>query len=113
MLGRLGEAQWFKLGDRDMAMHLARSWRLRAGESLSQVTARLTGALGIAHAVVPMSDAPVRTQVETEQGWIDFQHYFVREQCRPAVRAIRFAGTPGAAPSPAWPRRWRATIWRR
>ena len=100
MLGKLGEAQWFSLGDRDLGMHLARSWRLRAGESLSQVTARLTGALGIAHAVVPMSDAPVWTQVETDQGWLDFQHYFVREQCRPAARAIRFAGTPGAPPSP-------------
>lgn len=100
MLGKLGEAQWFSLGDRDMAMHLARSWRLRSGESLSQATARLAGALGIAHAVVPMSDAPVRTQLETEQGWLDFQHYFVREQCRPAVHAIRFTGTPGAALSP-------------
>ena len=100
MLGRLGEAQWFKLGDRDLAMHLARSWRLRAGESLSQVTARLGQALGIAHKVVPMSDAPVRTQVETAEGWTDFQDYFVREQCRPQVRAIRFDGTPGAKPSP-------------
>jgi LPPG:FO 2-phospho-L-lactate transferase len=98
-LGRLGEAEWFNLGDRDMAMHLARSWRLGAGESLSQVTARLTAALGIAHAVVPMSDAPVRTQIETEAGWLDFQHYFVREQCRPVAKAIRFAGTPGAAPA--------------
>jgi LPPG:FO 2-phospho-L-lactate transferase len=100
MLGRLGEAQWFNLGDRDLAMHIARSWRLGAGESLSQVTAWLTQSLGIAHAVVPMTDARVRTQVETEAGWIDFQHYFVREQCRPAVRAIRFEGTPGAAASP-------------
>lgn len=99
MLGRLGEAQWFNLGDRDMAMHLARSCRLRAGESLSEVTARLTGALGIAHKVVPMSDMQVRTQVETEQGWLDFQHWFVREQCRPEVRGIRFAGLP-AKPSP-------------
>ncbi len=99
-LGALGEAQWFNLGDRDMAMHIARSWRLREGESLSQVTARLTSALGIAHAVVPMSDAPVRTQVQTADGWLTFQHYFVREQCRPVARAIRFAGTPGAAPSP-------------
>jgi LPPG:FO 2-phospho-L-lactate transferase len=101
-LGALGEATWFNLGDRDMAMHLARSWRLRAGESLSQVTARLTGALGIGARVVPMSDAPVRTQVQTDAGWLDFQHYFVREQCRPAARAIRFGGTPGAAPSPAF-----------
>jgi LPPG:FO 2-phospho-L-lactate transferase len=84
-----------------MAMHIARSWRLRAGESLSAVTARLTQALGIAHRVVPMTDAPVRTQVETEAGWLDFQHYFVREQCRPAAKAIRFAGLP-AEPSPGF-----------
>ena len=100
-LGALGEATWFNLGDRDMAMHLARSWRLRAGETLSQVTSRLAGALGIAHSVTPMSDAPIRTQVETAAGWLDFQQYFVREQCRPAARAIRFAGLP-AAPSPAF-----------
>lgn len=102
-LGALGEETWFNLGDRDMAMHLARSWRLRAGESLSEVTTRLIRALGIAHAVVPMSDAPVRTQVEAraEEGWawLDFQHWFVREQCRPEVRGIRFAGLP-ASPSP-------------
>lgn len=102
MLGKLGEATWFNLGDRDLAMHIARSWRLRAGESLSQVTRRLTGELGIAHAVVPMSDAPVRTQIGTETGWLDFQQYFVAQQCRPVARAIRFAGTPGAAPSPAF-----------
>ncbi len=99
-LGALGEASWFNLGDRDMAMHLARSWRLRAGESLSDVTHRLAGALGIHHRVVPMSDAPLRTQVQTEEGWLDFQHYFVREQCRPVAKAIRFAGAPGAAMSP-------------
>lgn len=99
MLRALGEADWFNLGDRDLAMHIARSWRLRAGESLSEVTARLTGALGIAHPVVPMSDAPVRTQVETDAGWMDFQQWFVGRQCGPAVRAIRFAGLP-AAPSP-------------
>ncbi|MGE3691513.1 MAG: 2-phospho-L-lactate transferase [Novosphingobium sp.] len=101
-LGKLGEAQWFNLGDRDMAMHIARSWRLRAGESLSEVTARLTGALGIGPAVVPMSDAPVHTQIETEKGWLDFQHYFVRERCEPAVKGIRFTGTPGAPPSPGF-----------
>ncbi|HMO69394.1 MAG TPA: 2-phospho-L-lactate transferase [Novosphingobium sp.] len=99
MLRALGEADWFNLGDRDLAMHIARGWRLRAGETLSEVTARLTGALGIAHALVPMSDAPVRTQVETDAGWLDFQQWFVGQQCGPAVRAIRFAGLP-AAPSP-------------
>ena len=99
-LAALGEEQWFNLGDRDLGMHIARSWRLRAGESLSEVTARLCGAVGIAHSVVPMSDAPVRTQIETDAGWLDFQHYFVREQCRPVARAIRFEGTPGAPMSP-------------
>jgi LPPG:FO 2-phospho-L-lactate transferase len=101
MLGRLGEATWFNLGDRDLAMHLGRSSRLKGGESLSEVTARLTRALGIAHTVAPMSDAPVRTQVETDQGWLDFQRYFVAEQCRPQVRAIRFQGA-GSAPSSAF-----------
>lgn len=101
MLGRLGEAQWFNLGDRDIAMHIARSWRLREGESLSQITARLTGEMGIRHAIVPMSDQPVSTQVLTEAGWLDFQQYFVAEQCRPAVREIRFNGLP-AKPSPCF-----------
>ncbi|HEY0957727.1 MAG TPA: 2-phospho-L-lactate transferase [Novosphingobium sp.] len=99
MLGKLGEAQWFNLGDRDLAMHLARSWQLRDGESLSAVTARLTRSLGIAASVLPMSDDPVRTQIETKEGWLDFQHYFVAEQCRPEARSIRFAGSPGAPPS--------------
>jgi LPPG:FO 2-phospho-L-lactate transferase len=102
MLRQLGEADWFNLGDRDMAMHIARSWRLLAGETLSAVTARLTGALGIAHPIVPMSDLPVRTQVRAEVGWLDFQRYFVADQCRPVVTEVRFAGTPGAAPSPAF-----------
>jgi len=102
MLGKLGEAQWFNLGDRDLGMHIARSWRLRAGETLTDVTARLTGALGIAHAVVPMSDAPVRTQVLTDSGWLDFQRYFVAERCEPVAREIGFSGTPGAAMSPAF-----------
>ncbi|MCJ2186438.1 2-phospho-L-lactate transferase [Novosphingobium beihaiensis] len=99
MLKALGEADWFNLGDRDMGMHIARSWRMREGESLSAVTARLTRELGIAHAIVPMSDAPLRTQVGTAEGWLDFQRYFVAEQCRPVATGIRFAGKAGAKPS--------------
>lgn len=102
MLRDLGEADWFNLGDRDLGMHLARSWRLRAGESLSQVTARLTRQLGIAHAIVPMSDQPLRTQIVTEQGALDFQDYFVREQCRPVATAIRFQGADTTLPSPGF-----------
>jgi len=99
MLGRLGEAQWFNLGDRDLGMHIARSWRLRAGEPLSDITARLTGALGIGHAVVPMSDSKVSTEIGTDAGWLDFQTYFVPQKCEPVAREGRFSGTPGAAPS--------------
>jgi len=102
MLRALGEADWFNLGDRDMGMHIARSWRLRRGETLSDVTARLTRHLGIAHAIVPMSDAAVRTQVGTADGWLDFQRYFVAEQCRPAVTGVRFEGAAQAVPAPAF-----------
>lgn len=102
MLRRMAGPDWFNLGDRDLAMHLLRGEHLRAGKTLSQATAALAGALGIGAAVVPMSDDAVRTQVETAEGWLDFQHYFVREQCRPEARAIRFAGTPGARPSPGF-----------
>jgi len=101
-LGRLGEAQWFMLGDRDLAMHLARTRRLHAGETLSVVTASLAGRLGIAPAIVPMSDDPVRTKVVTAEGELDFQRYFVAEQCRPVARAIRFDGAERARPSPGF-----------
>ncbi len=101
MLKRLGEADWFNLGDRDMAMHLGRSWRLRAGESLSEVTARLTGALGIPHRVVPMTDGRLSTLIETDNEIMDFQRWFVGEQCRPVAKAIRFDGA-GAPPSPGF-----------
>ena len=100
MLGQLGEADWFNLGDRDLAMHIARSWRLREGQSLSEITARLTAKLGIAHPIVPMSDDPVRTEVRTEDGWMEFQRYFVAEQCRPAARDVRFSGAAEARLSP-------------
>ena len=102
MLKALGEADWFMLGDRDLAMHIARSWRLRTGETLSAVTGRLTAGLGIGHAVVPMSDGPLRTQVETPEGWLDFQRYFVAEQCRPEVKAIRFAGAGEVVMAPGF-----------
>lgn len=99
-LSTLGEEDWFNLGDRDLATHIARTWRLRAGGTLSEVTAHLARALGIAQQIVPMSDDPVRTQVLTDNGWMDFQRWFVGEQCGPAVSDIRFAGAPGAAMAP-------------
>jgi LPPG:FO 2-phospho-L-lactate transferase len=100
-LKRLGAEAWFNLGDRDLAMHVERTRRLAAGETLSQVTAALTAALGIRHAVVPMSDDPVRTIVRTADGELAFQRYFVGEQCRPVVTGVRFEGAQTATPSPA------------
>jgi LPPG:FO 2-phospho-L-lactate transferase len=99
-LERLGGETWFRLGDRDLATHLLRTTELKAGRTLSEVTAALARRLGIGHAVVPMSEAAVRSIVETDQGALDFQDYFVRRQCEPKFRGVRFQGT--AAPSTAF-----------
>lgn len=101
-LGALGGETWFNLGDRDLATHIERRRRLDMGESLSQVTATLAAARGIAHPIVPMSDEPVRTIIDTDKGSLAFQHYFVRERCSPAARAVRFDGAETARPSPAF-----------
>jgi LPPG:FO 2-phospho-L-lactate transferase len=98
-LGEFGGPTWFRLGDGDLATHVDRTWRLRAGESLSQVGARQALALGVVARILPMSGDPVRTVLETDTGWLSFQEYFVRDQCRPAVRAIRFDGAEAARPS--------------
>jgi LPPG:FO 2-phospho-L-lactate transferase len=100
MVKRYGGPDWFALGDRDLATHLLRSEALRAGEPLSAITARLCRALGIEHAVLPMSDESVRTMIETtDEGTLPFQQWFVRRRAEPPVRAVRFDG--GRAPAPA------------
>ena len=96
----LGGESWFQLGDGDLAMHVERTWRLAQGATLSEVTAHLCRALGIAIRVLPMSDDPVRTRVLTADGWLDFQEYFVHRQCRPAVREFTFAGAETARAQP-------------
>ena len=96
----LGGESWFQLGDGDLAMHVERSWRLARGATLSEVTAHLCRALGIAARVLPMSDDPVRTRVRTAGGWLDFQEYFVRRQCQPAVEEFTFAGAVTARAQP-------------
>jgi LPPG:FO 2-phospho-L-lactate transferase len=97
--GLSGES-WFQLGDGDLAIHVERSWRLAQGAALSEVTAHLCRALGIAARVLPMSDDPVRTRVLTAEGWLDFQEYFVHRQCKPAVREFLFAGAETARAQP-------------
>lgn len=81
---------WFRLGDRDLATHIERTTRLRAGHTLSQVTQHLCEQLGIDHRVVPVSDDPVRTIVHTDSGEMAFQDYFVRHRAQPKVTRIAF-----------------------
>lgn len=99
-LAELGGDDWFRLGDRDLAVHVLRTLALRRGVALSAVTRELAGRLGIRHALIPMSDAPVRTRVLTARGELAFQDYFVRDRCRPRVRGFRFAGSRSAQPAP-------------
>jgi LPPG:FO 2-phospho-L-lactate transferase len=99
-LRQLGGEDWFALGDADLAMHVERSLRLARGETLSAATAAVCGRLGIGATVLPMSDDPVRTRVQTAAGWLDFQDYFVRQRCEPAIRALRFEGASVARPQP-------------
>jgi LPPG:FO 2-phospho-L-lactate transferase len=100
-LGGLGGEAWFQLGDRDLATHVERTRRLAAGETLSAVTEGFRRAWGIGPRILPMSDDPVRTRVETAAGWLDFQDYFVRRRCEPAVTGLDFAGAETARPSDA------------
>lgn len=100
-IAQLGGPTWFRLGDRDLATHVERTRRLRAGQSLTHVTAALCAALGVRPLLLPMSDAPVRTWVDTDEGELEFQEYFVHRRCEPRVRAVRWVGLDSALPSPA------------
>jgi len=97
---QLGGESWFRLGDKDLAIHLRRSQLLSTGATLTEVTNSITQALGIAHQVVPMSDDPVRTLVHSSAGTLAFQHYFVRERCEPAVSGFEFDGLEHASLNP-------------
>lgn len=95
-LRAIGGPDWFNLGDRDLALHVERSRRLAAGETLTAITAHFARALGVASAVLPMSDEPVATRILTDDGELEFQDYFVRRRCEPRLRAVRFAGAEEA-----------------
>ena len=99
MLERYGEEIWFKLGDRDLATHILRTSRLRSGETLTRITAGLSGALGVESAVLPMSDDPVSTILETPEGWLEFQEYFVRRGQRDEVLGLQLRGIEEARPA--------------
>jgi LPPG:FO 2-phospho-L-lactate transferase len=99
-LRRLGGPDWFQLGDGDLAVHVMRSARLAAGETLSAITADMASRWGIAAEVLPMSDDRVATMVQTDDGLLGFQDYFVARRCVPVVRAIAFEGAREARPAP-------------
>ena len=100
-LERLGGETWFRLGDRDLALHIRRRSLLDQGLGLTAATAILAKSLGIDHRILPMSDDPVRTHVQTPHGTLAFQHYFVRDRCAPTVLGFDFAGAENAKLNPA------------
>jgi len=99
-LARLGDATWFRLGDRDLATHLFRTERLQRGVRLTEVELDLARSMGVDSRILPMADEPVRTRVRTPDGWLDFQDYFVRLRQEPAVLEVRFDGAENSAVSP-------------
>lgn len=99
-LRSLGGADWFALGDGDLALHIWRTAQLAAGEGLDSVTNAAARMWGIGARILPMSNAPVRTMVDSDIGELEFQQYFVQHRCVPRVRGIRFEGAAAADPAP-------------
>ncbi len=99
-LEKLGGETWFRLGDKDLALHLFRTQALAQGRALSAVTAELCRRFDIGVEVLPMTDDRVATVVETEEGSLAFQDYFVRRRCQPKIKGFRFIGADDAKPLP-------------
>ena len=100
MLERYGEESWFRLGDRDLATHVVRTARLRAGDRPTDISLALQQALGVQARILPMTDTEVRTEIRTDDGWLEFQDYFVRRHQEPEVREVRFRGIEAASATP-------------
>ena len=98
-LGIYGEETWFGLGDRDLAAHIVRTARIRAGSSLTEANLGLQHSLGVVATILPMTDDPVRTHVRTAEGWLEFQEYFVHRHQEPAVLEVRCEGIEAARPT--------------
>ena len=97
---RLGGEGWFRLGDKDVALHLLRNQWLKAGVNLTEVTDRLRQALGVPSRVLPMCNEPVRTLVHTDEGDLPFQDYIVRRRCEPTFQGLTFVGAGKAELAP-------------
>ena len=105
MFERYGAAPWFRLGDRDLATHLLRTEMMNEGATLSEVTRKLARRLKVASLILPMSDDPVHTLVDTDKGALPFQEYFVKHRWQPVVRGLMYEGSADAEPSPSVLRR--------
>jgi LPPG:FO 2-phospho-L-lactate transferase len=101
-LKTLGADAWFGLGDHDLALHLRRTDMLRSGMTLSEVTLELAGCMGVRHPIVPMSDQSVKTIIESADGEMSFQEYFVHRRSEPEVIGLRFDGVDSASASPVF-----------
>jgi LPPG:FO 2-phospho-L-lactate transferase len=99
-VAELGGESWFRLGDRDIGLHLVRTELLRAGSTLSEATERIARALGLEPALLPATNEPVRTFVETPAGTFPFQTWFVARGHRDEVDAVHYAGAPDAHAAP-------------
>jgi len=99
-VAELGGESWFRLGDRDLGVHLVRTQLLKEGATLSEATERLAHALGLEAALLPATDDPLRTFVETPAGTFPFQTWFVGRGHRDEVDAVHYAGAPEARPAP-------------
>lgn len=97
---RFGGEEWFRIGDKDLALHLRRTEWLRQGVSLSEVTERLRRMLGVPSQILPMANESIRTLVHTDEGDLPFQHYFVRRRCEPTLIDFSFIGADRAKLSP-------------
>ena len=99
-LAAYGEPTWFSLGDRDLALHIVRTAAVRSGRRPTEACLAAQLAMGIAARILPMTDARVATEVQTDDGWLEFQEYFVHQRQAPEVRGLRFDGIAAATPTP-------------
>jgi len=99
-LAAYGRPNWFNLGDRDLATHIHRTATLTEGKTLSQAVDSIRIALGVKSRILPMSDEPVPTMIDSSEGPLHFQEYLVKRRAEPMVRGIRFANVESARPAP-------------
>jgi LPPG:FO 2-phospho-L-lactate transferase len=100
-ISKYGMPDWFRIGDRDVATHITRTALLESGFTLSEVTARMAESLGVKAAILPATDHPVRTKIETLGETLSFQEFFVRERWQPSVRSVTYVGAAEAHAPPA------------